>query len=110
MSGPAQVLALNSGSSSLKFGLYGVSSASAEALISGGAETAGSGRRRFWAHGPGGRELASEDNAGLDQEGTFRRLAEIIAAQCSRAPDAVGHRIVHGGARLRRHCLIDAAV
>jgi acetate kinase len=26
------------------------------------------------------------------------------------APAAVGHRIVHGGPRLRQHCLIDAAV
>jgi acetate kinase len=26
------------------------------------------------------------------------------------APDAIGHRIVHGGPKLRRHCLIDATV
>jgi acetate kinase len=35
-----------------------------------------------------------------------------IEAQLSAwpAPDVVGHRIVHGGAKVREHCVIDAAV
>jgi acetate kinase len=107
MTVPAQVLALNSGSSSLKFGLFRVSDAWAEAVISGGAETAGAGKRSFWARDSAGGQLASETDSGLDQEGALQRIGEIVSAH---APDAVGHRIVHGGPRLRRHSLIDASV
>jgi acetate kinase len=101
------VLALNSGSSSLKFGLFNVSATSAEAVISGGVETTASARRRFWARDPDGRQLAEEESAGLDQEDALQRIAELLPAH---APDVVGHRIVHGGPRLRRHSLIDAPV
>jgi acetate kinase len=79
------VLALNSGSSSLKFGLYGVRGAETETLL---AETVSS----------------------ADHQAAITRVASVLAQARMPAPDAVGHRIVHGGAHLRQHCLIDDAV
>ena len=38
------------------------------------------------------------------------RVASALAASGMPAPDAIGHRIVHGGPALRQHCRIDDAV
>jgi len=80
------VLALNSGSSSLKFGLYAVDAGDPVALFAGQIDGA-----------PG-------DPATLDQ------IAEAMTATQLPAPTVVGHRIVHGGPALARHCRIDAGV
>lgn len=86
---PLNVLALNAGSSSLKFGLYRAGSAGTEMLFSG------------------------EDDS-IGSEADSRKALAGIARRLSGAklpgPAAVGHRIVHGGPRLRAHCLIDDAV
>lgn len=80
-----KVLALNSGSSSLKYGLYGVQASGTETLLDETAPTA-------------------------DPEDAIKRVASALALGNLPAPDAIGHRIVHGGPKLRHHCLIDAAV
>ncbi len=77
------VLALNSGSSSLKFGLYRVD---ADAQ----------------------RDAAEPLRAG--QLDTIEDLAQRLAAVNGLTPQAIGHRIVHGGPVLRRHVVIDDAV
>ncbi len=79
------ILVLNSGSSTLKFGLYRVDSAGAEVLL---AETV---------------STAEDPDA-------MNRVAPVLAASGMPAPDAIGHRIVHGGPALRQHCRIDDAV
>ena len=79
------ILALNSGSSTLKFGLYRVAAS--------GIET-----------------LRSEAIATSDQADASTRLGNLLAEPGMPAPGAIGHRIVHGGPKLRQHCLIDAAV
>ncbi len=74
------VLALNSGSSSLKFGLYRWRADSVESLLPG-------------------------DTFPPDVDvGT---IARVIAERNLPAPTAIGHRIVHGGPRQRSHFLID---
>ena len=83
--GPLNVLALNSGSSSLKFGLYRVDAAGAESLLAETVSTA-------------------------DDPDAINRVASLLAASGLPPPDAIGHRIVHGGPALREHCRIDAAV
>jgi acetate kinase len=82
------VLALNSGSSSLKFGLYGVGASDVTVLQSGDVET------------------KSADDTQHAVAGIAKRLTDAGMP----APAAVGHRVVHGGPQLRRHCLIDEAV
>src|SRR6185503_11518801 len=38
------------------------------------------------------------------------RIGRFLADSKMPAPAAVGHRIVHGGPKLRQHCLIDDSV
>jgi acetate kinase len=80
------VLALNVGSSSLKFGFFMVGASGIRVLASG-----------------------SEDAVGEPLE-ALARIAQRIEAQGLPAPAAVGHRIVHGGPQCRQHTLIDADV
>ncbi|WP_373929023.1 acetate kinase [Sphingomonas aerolata] len=79
----ALILALNSGSSTVKYGLYAVDPKPA-LLIGGTIETA---------------------------DGHVSVLDALDAAlRDSPAPTAIGHRIVHGGPHRTAHCLIDDAV
>ena len=80
------VLALNVGSSSLKFGLFKVGASGSRVLL-GGAE-----------------EAVGEPQAAL------AHITQRLQEQGLPAPVAVGHRIVHGGPQCREHSLIDAAV
>ena len=79
------VLALNSGSSSFKFGLYRVVASRAEELLS---------------------DAIPASSAEEAVAGVAKRLAKFDGP----APTAIGHRIVHGGPALRQHCLINASV
>ncbi len=83
--GSLNILALNSGSSSLKFGLYRVDSTGAEKLL--------------------GASVAT-----TEQPDAITQVASVLAASGMAPPDAIGHRIVHGGLALRQHCRIDDAV
>ena len=104
------MLALNSGSSSLKFGLYRVESSTPKVLLSGEVESIGDRQGKFWAKDANGKPLVSE----LANFGTQRDAVARIGAfltDCKEAqPVAVGHRVVHGGPNLRRHCLVDEEV
>jgi acetate kinase len=89
---PRPVLALNSGSSSLKFGLYIVRGPAIETLLAGEAESLG-----------GKRSMRSQADA-------VARIAALLDERKLPLPAAVGHRVVHGGPRLLGHCVIDRAV
>jgi len=105
-----QVLALNSGSSSLKFGLYRVGSASILCLLSGQAESIGSATAVFHAKDAQGCTLLRETSPIADAHIAVARIGNLLADRGLPLPQAIGHRIVHGGPRLRKHCLIDASV
>ena len=105
------VLALNCGSSSVKFRLYAVSPATTPAvppLV----------LARGLVERIGGATAFSLERAGTPDRGPQRAIADHGAAvrwivdwlrAGSPAPDAVGHRVVHGGSRLVAPTLIDAA-
>ena len=98
------VLALNVGSSSLKFGIYRVDADRPQSEAEGEIDIHGE-RRELRYQRPSGvtrYELAGEgDAAALD---ALKKIA-------GEAPmDVIVHRVVHGGPWLREHCLIDAAV
>ena len=80
------VLALNAGSSSLKFGLHRVSSSSSQLL------------------------LAGEEKLPAEPGAVLTRIAALLTARKLPAPAAIGHRFVHGGRQCRHHTVIDAAV
>ncbi len=86
------VLALNSGSSTLKYGAYRVDAVQAERLLGGNVE------------------FDDDDEAPHQRTQTLQGIADLIAAGRMPAPDVIGHRVVHGGPTLRQHCVIDEAV
>jgi acetate kinase len=111
MSAPAtDILALNSGSSSLKFGLYRVTPERVETLLSGEAETIGDQAGRLRAQDGQGREVACGEAPIPNHEDAIVRVASLLAKSNCPRPAAIGHRIVHGGPSLRRHCMIDPAI
>jgi acetate kinase len=85
MLSPCHVLALNSGSSSVKFGLFRVAPERCETLCAG-------------------------TMADADPTAAMAGVVSALAQPGLPAPDAIGHRVVHGGPTLRRHGLIDAAL
>ncbi len=78
------ILALNSGSSSFKFGLYRVDLQGVQTLL-------------------------SETVDGAAHADVIARVTEALARPGLPVPEAIGHRIVHGGPALRQHAVIDAA-
>ena len=101
------VLALNSGSSSLKFGLYRVSGSRTEELLSGAAEAIGDANGTFHARDSQGSPLSCNAASVPTQQDALTRIGILLDGSALPAPVAIGHRIVHGGPELRRHCLID---
>jgi acetate kinase len=104
------VLALNSGSSSLKFGLYRVGSSQAQMLLSGEAEAIGDEESKFHAQNTRRNVLLSETISVPSQREAVIRIGGLLSESGMSAPAAIGHRIVHGGPELRQHCVIDDAV
>ena len=106
----AFVLALNSGSSSLKFGLYQVGRSAPELLLSGTAESTGGDSGDFLAHDTRSHGEVRETIAALNSNAVLARIVRLLDEWNAPAPTCIGHRIVHGGPTLRTHCLIDDAV
>jgi acetate kinase len=104
------VLALNAGSSSLKFGLYLVGAQTNRLLVSGTAQTTGEQYGPICAKDADGNTLASQTQSSGSSTQVIVRIAQLLSAQHLPAPAAIGHRIVHGGAACRDHTLIDATV
>ena len=100
------ILVLNSGSSSLKFGLF---TRSAHAggdetlLLEGSAEGIGRGDGSLRIKSPDGRVLVQEKDVLESQTDALQKLARVLAEQKHGRPAAVGHRVVHGGPHLRTH-------
>ena len=104
------VLALNSGSSSLKFGLYRVSSLGTARLIVGEAQSIGAAEGAFRAEDAKGASLLRESVALRSQKDVVIRVARLLTDMKMPAPQSIGHRIVHGGPTLRTPCVIDDSV
>jgi acetate kinase len=78
-------LVLNSGSSSLKFAAFDIATPDVRAIVAGQVDPA-------------------------DGEAAFAAIGAALTNAGAPPPVAVGHRIVHGGPKLLRHCRIDAGV
>lgn len=110
MSPPRTVLSVNAGSSSLKIALYSVDSGgtdNTEALLAHGkARDIGRPTGTLELQDAGRETLISEDLLGRTHTDAFRRFADILGRSDFPNPDAVGHRVVHGGPDLSTHCLV----
>jgi acetate kinase len=107
---PLIILALNSGSSSLKFGLYRVEGGEPARLMVGEAESIGEKAASFHAEDALGRSLFRGSLALPSQKDAVLRVTALLTELNLPAPQCIGHRIVHGGPKLRQHCVIDASV
>ena len=99
------VLTLNSGSSSLKFGRSRVDGSELQTLTTG--QQDGGQIRAQDGHGSA---LVGTPVPADTPDVTISAIASLVVSAQLPAPEAIGHRIVHGGARLRAHCLIDDEV
>ncbi|GLQ56637.1 acetate/propionate family kinase [Devosia nitrariae] len=106
--GREAVLALNAGSSSLKFGLYDI--AGYIACLTRGSVTRGADGNRVRAKGADGESIEHHlSTTPLDEAGLIEQLLAWIAKTFDRAePKAVGHRIVHGGTLFTAPTLLSA--
>ncbi len=106
-----KVLALNCGSSSVKFQLFALEGRAGEAGLTplgrGLVERIGS--TATLAFTQEGRPALRETALVADHETAVRRVIEWIVAGPA-GLDAVGHRVVHGGRRFVQPTLIDAEV
>jgi acetate kinase len=102
-----QTLVINSGSSSLKFAI--IEPASGRVLRHGLAERLGTAMARLHAYAldDAGHETSSEKP--IPGAGHAEVLEEILAHLGGRPPDAVGHRVVHGGETFSASVVLDDA-
>jgi acetate kinase len=108
------ILALNSGSSSLKFGIYrpgatdGVNDE--EPMLSGSADGIGRNNGTLLIRSADGTSLVESDRIHESQSDALGAVAAAIREHIHTTPVAVGHRVVHGGPRLRKHQVITPQV
>ncbi len=106
----ANVLTLNSGSSSLKFGLYRTMPLRTEMLLTGEVEEIGGPAARLHGKDACGNLLPAGDAPIADHNQAIVQVGKMLGVARIPALAAIGHRIVHGGPKLRRHCVIDDEV
>ena len=104
------ILVFNCGSSSLKYRL--ISMPDERELAAGeaqriGPRTAEPPRIVHWASG-GEEEVHHEDMAGHGE--AFLVVMKLLNRESGLIPDAVGHRVVHGGSVFARHAFVDDEV
>ena len=101
-----QVLVLNAGSSSLKFGVFSVGSETLE-LLKGSYERFNAGQCDFRLR------FQDKDERGVaefrDPGDAIRGVLHVLERLGLKQVDAVGHRMVHGGARFVSPTLLDDA-
>jgi acetate kinase len=97
-----RILAINSGSSSLKFALYQVGGVERR-LLGGELSRIGQEDGVFIAVDASGVGLVDEHLALMDHDAAVGRLLAWLGEDAGgRMPEAIGHRLVHGGAHYTR--------
>lgn len=104
------ILVLNSGSSSLKFGVYYRGSSDEEPLLTGSAEGIGHSNGTLHIRSGDGTSLVQRQGIHESQGQALSVLSTAISEHIHNAPVAVGHRVVHGGPKLYKHQLITPQV
>jgi acetate kinase len=108
------ILAINSGSSSLKFGVYqrGVVGGVLDEtpLLTGSANGIGRKDGTLQVRAADGKSILQREGVYESQGEALAALAALLQKNFHSAPAAIGHRIVHGGPNLRSHQLITPTV
>lgn len=105
------LLVVNAGSSSLKFQVYRLPTSSSLAFAYGGqVSRIGAARPSFHVKAANGETLVDDvllAPAAADLHTAQHTLTQWLVKEIDRTPVAVGHRIVHGGARFIQSEIID---
>jgi acetate kinase len=108
------ILTINSGSSSLKLGLYRADdsdpTAEPQLLYRGATDNIGKPGGALTITDSAGKTIQREDASHDSQSSAFRHAAQKLQQLSNVAPDAIGYRIVHGGPHLLEHCRITPQV
>src|SRR5499426_4308505 len=92
------ILCLNSGSSSLKFALYHLGGGTDTVLVAGAVERIGLPNGRLSVHLQMSGLSREEFGAFHDHQAAVQAAFDVLEQLQLPTPEAVGHRIVHGGA------------
>lgn len=104
------ILVLNSGSSSLKFGVYSDAAGDPRPTHRGEIESIGGGEGKIWIKDADGKTLEEESRTFAQQSDAAKAVAEQLAKLNLPKLKGVGHRVVHGGPRLTKHQRITPEV
>jgi acetate kinase len=102
------VLCLNSGSSSVKFALYRMGEGDEKLLVRGAVERIGLEGGSLWLRDIEKEKLSKSDGAFKGHADAVRAAFDALDSLGLPSPDAVGHRIVHGGAEYTAHAIVDS--
>jgi len=97
------IFVLNSGSSSLKFGMYYRGARDEEARLTGSADGIGHSNGALHINSSEGKPLVQREGILESQSNALATVAGAIREHIHAAPVAVGHRVVHGGPNLLTH-------
>src|ERR1700727_3219240 len=100
------ILVLNSGSSSLKFGIYRRGEKDEDPVLTGSAQGIGRHDGALNIRSADGTTLLQKDHIHESQSDALVALAAAIREHTDSIPTAIGHRVVHGGPGLCQHQLI----
>jgi acetate kinase len=104
------ILVLNSGSSSLKFGVYSSATGDPKPTYRGEIEGIGSDEGKIWLKDADGKTIEEESRSFAQQSDAAKAVAEKLSKIKFPKFDAIGHRVVHGGPQLTTHQLITPEV
>ncbi len=98
-----QILVVNSGSSSLKFGVYVLDGNEESLRLNGSIDSIGTGGGKLKLKDGKGKSLAEQNSDAKTLEDAFKLAVDALSLAGVGTPIAIGHRIVHGGPHLREH-------
>ena len=104
------LLVLNSGSSSLKFGVFLAEQGEVRPAFTGAVEGIGKGDGRMRLHSADGREIHDRKHEISEQADAVAAIADDIRGLDLPPLAGIGHRVVHGGPSLREHQRITTEV
>ena len=110
MTNSGNILVLNSGSSSLKFGVFAAGSSDEVLVLEGSAEGIGRPDGRLHIKTADGQSVFAQDHVFETQAEALARIPDALAKTGAPQPVAVGHRVVHGGPKLREHTRLTPAI
>jgi len=104
------ILVLNSGSSSIKFSVYGTGDGEPRKLHEGAVDGIGTDQGEFWIKDAKGKKLVDETPALPTRTVAFKLVADALHSKDFPSPSAIGHRMVSGGPTVQTNQRITPAL